>query len=92
MVSEPTIDLVDAPDKPTDPDDVYQPRESQRVYKVSDGTARHTVRIRRDPDQGYGYIVENLVAGKWHRLLTGDTIDLRIPFDEAAKRAAAVLL
>lgn len=92
----PTITLVDRPDAPSDDDEFAQfhdeGRERQRTYKVSDGTTTHTVRIQRDPNASYGYIVENLVGNKWHKLLTGDTENMKVPFDKAAARAAAVLL
>lgn len=81
------ITLVDQPDKTE-----FGPPEAQRAYKITDGTAKHTVRISRDKDSYYRYNVENLVAGKWHRLLTGETVGREIPFDAAVARAAAVLL
>ena len=94
-MTEPTITLVDRPDRP-DPNDEFalyhvEGRESQRTYKVSDGATTHTVRISRD-DTIYQYRIENLVGGKWHKLLTGQTTNNLIPWDEAAARAAAVLL
>lgn len=92
-MTEPTIVLVDAPDRIEDPEFGLIGRESQRTYKVSDGTTTHTVKVDRDPGSAYQYRVQNLVGNKWHTLLTGDTVDNgKIPFDEAAARAAAVLL
>lgn len=92
-----TVVLVDAPDKPAEGQAWAGAREMQRTYKVSDGKVTHTVRIRWDEDRSYGYVVENLVGGKWHKLLTGSTegptaYSLSIPFEKAAERAAAVLL
>lgn len=81
------IVLVDAPDK-----NEFGVREGQRTYKVTTDDGKVvTVRVRRDPEAAYQYVVENLVGGKWHRLLTGDTVDLTVPFDAAAARAKAVL-
>jgi hypothetical protein len=96
------VTLIDAPDKRSED----YGRETQRTYKVSDGTTTHKVRIRFGADSRFGYIVENLVGGKWHHLLDGDLIYERtwpdgrttvlsvgeIPFEEAALRAANVLL
>lgn len=94
-----TILLVDQPDVP-EPGDPFAhlKKENQRTYKVSEGLEKPaTVRVRRDVDgpsgSHYLYVVENLVGGKWHRLLTGATDPHGyIPFDEAVARAAAVLL
>lgn len=64
------ITLVDAPDAGMDSP------EGQRVYSLSRDGTRAAVRVRRDTDGNDGsyhrYVVENLVGGKWHRLLVGD--------------------
>ena len=93
MTEQTTITLVDAPDRIEDPEipGLY-PRENQRTYKVSDLDKTHTVKIDRNPDVSWEYRVQNLVGGTWHTLLTGSTVKTEIPFDEAAARAAAVLL
>jgi hypothetical protein len=87
----PTIELVDAPDKRDDPIDIGRTGEGQRTYKITDEKARHTVRIRRADDSNWQYVVENLVQGRWHKLLTGENVDMQIPFDVAVARAVAVL-
>lgn len=93
------IVLVDAPDQP-EPDGQFIAHawESQRTYRIfARGLAGHlspseTVRIRRHDTEAYTYVVENLVAKRWHTLLRGSTIDNQIPFDEAVLRACNVLL
>jgi hypothetical protein len=77
--------------------------ESQRTYSLSRDGTRAAVRVRRDTEGSDGsyhrYVVENLVGGKWHRLLTGDVgLDTSIgrdgraiDFNAAINRAAAVL-
>lgn len=96
MTERATITLVDQPDVRNVPEDERQfIHESQRTYRVADDTASHTVRVRRDPDNYRKYLVENLVSGRWHRLLEGDNDipDGRdVPFAYAVKRAVAVLL
>jgi hypothetical protein len=90
--------LVDAPDR-HEGDDAMFDNEGQRTYKVFSDTGplperkEYTVRIRRDPERNFAYVIENLVGARWHRLLEGNTEDrLKIPFDKAIARAEAVLL
>jgi hypothetical protein len=99
----PVITLIDAPDRRDDLEPGFRPEENQRIYEVSDPTKSsrvHKVRIRHDFDKsGFSYVIENLVANKWHRLIEAD-LSARpggygrepIPFEEAAMRAAKVLL
>jgi len=63
----------------------------ERVYKVHDAARVHTVRVRRSPQTPYEHIIENLVAGRWHTLSTGDNDHLTIPFEDAIVRAAKIL-
>lgn len=66
------ITLVDAPESGAD----RSGPESQRTYSLLRDGTRAAVRVRRDVEGTDGayhrYVVENLVGGKWHRLLTGD--------------------
>jgi hypothetical protein len=87
-----TITLVDQPDLHGVPDDERALiTETERTYRIADETARHTVRVRARPGHNR-YIVENLIGGRWHRLLEGDAPNGAIPFVHAVHRAAAVLL
>jgi hypothetical protein len=93
------ITLVDAPEH--DPESYV--RENQRTYSLQRDGTRAAVRVRRDSEGNDGsfhrYVIENLVGGKWHRLLTGDSgiktsvgfDGMTIDFDAAIQRAAAVL-
>lgn len=88
------IRLVDAPDKvPPGTPEWQIPEEHQRTYKLTELDGKvHTVRVRRDVDTSYNtYVIENLVGGKWHRLLTGNCSERIVPFEAAAVRASKVL-
>jgi hypothetical protein len=90
------ITLVDAPER----DSESYVRENQRTFSLFRDGTRAAVRVRRDSEGNDGsfhrYVIENLVGGKWHRLLTGDvgirtSVGFDIDFDGAILRAAAVL-